>query len=218
MSYESYSDLIWGALDIDYYALSKRAKKISSILKDAEKVHITTDDGTDLRFSLKGRRIYIDDGIMDEEDMENKAFMQNLPTGEVYCAPIEASAEGTAVFQYNIFRGEPLVNLRTTFKDGRMTDLHGDKGVEFFKNTLDSCSGEKYRIAELGIGLNPMVKEVIGDLALDEKIIGTVHIAIGENRMFEGENEATIHHDLVMKNPTLVVDGTVVMEKGEYRV
>jgi aminopeptidase len=219
MSFEEYSDLIWGAIDIDYEALSKRAKKIVSYLEKADKVHITTEDGTDLTFSIKNRPVIIDDGIMDEEDIEKNFHIQNLPTGEVYCSPLEDSAEGTVVFQYNEFLGEPLVNLRGTFKEGRLTDMSADRGFEHFHRIMENNTGNKYGIAELGIGLNPKITKVIGNLALDEKIIGTIHIALGENRMFPGgQNEASIHKDFVMKNPTVTVDDRIIMENGEYRV
>jgi aminopeptidase len=219
MSFEDYSDLIWSAIDIDYKALSERAKKIAAILNKADKIHVTTEDGTDLRFSVKDRQILIDDGVMDEEDIESNTYLQNLPTGEVYCAPIETSAEGTVVFQYNKFFGEPLVNLRGTFREGLLTDMSADEGFDYFYEIMENNTGEKYRIAELGIGLNPNVTKIIGNLALDEKIIGTIHIALGENRIFPGgQNEASIHYDFVMQKPTLIVDDQIIMENGEYRV
>ncbi|MFP4497613.1 MAG: aminopeptidase [Vulcanimicrobiota bacterium] len=216
--FDEYEDLIWRSLDIDYNDLSGKAKTVASILRDGEKIHITTDDGTDLKFSIGNRQVFIDDGIMDEEDIQTRTYLQNLPTGEVYVAPLEDSVEGTAVFQYNIFMGEPLVNLRAEFKKGTITDFTADRGEEHYRAVMENCTGGRYTIAELGIGLNPEIKEVVGNLAMDEKIIGTIHLATGENRMFGGTNKSSIHWDLVMKSPTVAVDGKVIMEKGRYRV
>jgi aminopeptidase len=215
--FEEYHDLVWGAVDIDYHALSQRARAIASLITAGERVRITGDGGTDLTFSIKGRPALIDDGVMDEEDMANGTYIQNLPSGEVYVAPVEDSAEGTALFQYNVFNGRPLVNFRVRFHQGRIVEMQADEGLEHYRGIMEMQTGEKYRICELGFGLNPRVTKITGELALDEKIIGTVHIATGENRMFTGgTNEASIHWDMVMKNPTLSIDGRVIMEKGEY--
>ncbi len=218
MSFEEYADMVWSAVDIDYDALSKRAKQLRDVLSKGDVVHITTEDGTDFKFSIKNRRVFMDDGILDEEDIETNSFLQNLPTGEVYVPPVETSAEGVAVFQYNIFMGEPLVNLKATFKDGEIVDMEADKGLSHFKGVMDKNTVDKYRIAELGIGLNPKITKVTGELALDEKIIGTVHIAVGENRMFGGSNKASIHWDLVMMKPTVYVDDVKIMDQGQFAI
>jgi aminopeptidase len=215
MTFEEYSELIWSSLDIDYNEMSERANKLLRKLDKADQIHITTDDGTDLKFSIKNRRVFADDGIIGDDDVETGVYMQNLPAGELCCAPIEDSAQGRAVFQYNIVKSEPLVNLRTVFKDGQMTVLDADEGFESFKNYVESQTGEKWRIAELGIGLNPHVTKITGNLGLDEKIIGTVHIAIGENRLLGGTNISTLHRDLVIQKPTVIVDGRMIMERGE---
>ena len=194
-------------------------RKIAKIIDKGSQVQIKTEDGTDLKFSIKGRPSIIDDGVMDQEDVESNNYLQNLPTGEVYVAPVEDSANGTANFQYNIFEGEPLVNFRVRFENGRIVEMKADQGLDHYRDIMEEQTGEKYRIAELGIGLNPKVTKVIGELALDEKIIGTIHIATGENRMFAGGvNEASIHWDMVMKSPTLIIDGKTIMKKGKYKI
>jgi aminopeptidase len=215
LTFEEYSDIIWSGLDVDYKVMSGRAKKLKEILSKADKVHITSDEGTDLTLSVKNRRVDVDDGVMDEDDIEAGMAWQNLPAGEVCCAPLESSTEGKALFQYNIFRNEPLVNLELTFSEGKVVKAEADQGLETLKNYVDSQSGEKWRIAELGIGINPNINRIIGSLALDEKITGTIHIAIGENRVFGGINESSHHHDFVMQKPTVTVDGRMIMERGE---
>lgn len=218
LPFEEYSQMVWSAVDIDYESISKRAKKIASVIRGAKQVKIKSEDGTDLKFSIEGRRVFIDDGIFDEEDITGNSYLQNLPTGEVYVPPVETSAEGVAVFQYNVFMGEPLKNFRVRFEKGKIVEMDADEGLEHYRNIMEKNTGDKLRIAELGIGLNPEITRVTGGLALDEKIIGTVHIATGENRMFGGKNESSIHWDLVMKNPTLIVENKVIMENGRYLI
>ncbi|MCE1248627.1 MAG: aminopeptidase [Firmicutes bacterium] len=218
ISYEIFADMVWRSLDIDYEALRMRAKKIAGIMKNSDKVYITNPEGTNLEFSIKGRPPFIDDGVFDEEDFEEKIYMMNLPTGEVCVAPVEDSANGVAYFKFNRFMGRDLKNLKFEFKNGKVVNIEGEEGAEYYKSILDNQTGNKDMIAELGIGLNPEINRVLGELALDEKIIGTIHIATGENRMLHGKGVSSFHYDLVMDKPTLKFDNTLIMENGEYRV
>ncbi|MCD4785087.1 MAG: aminopeptidase [Candidatus Eremiobacteraeota bacterium] len=218
MPFEEYSDLVWGALDIDYDRLRERAKRIAKVMKGAQNVHITNDEGSDLTFSIKDRPPFIDDGVFDEEDKKNNVYMMNLPTGEVCIAPVETSAEGTACFGFNRFMGHDLKDLRIDFNGGKIVNIEGKEGADYYKKVLESQTGDKDYIAELGIGLNPRITKVTGELALDEKIIGTIHIATGENRMMHGKGVSSFHWDLVMNRPTLKIDDVIVMENGEYKI
>ncbi len=216
--FEDYSEMVWGAIDVDYLKLREQGDKIASVMKTSDKVHITSPDGSDLTFSIKDRPPYVDDGMFDDHALSNKVFMMNLPAGEVCIAPVETSANGVAVFKYNRFQGHDLKNIRMEFRDGRIVDIQGDEGAEYYSNVLSGQTGKKDFIAELGIGMNPRVKRVLGELALDEKIIGTIHIATGENRMLGGVSESSFHWDLVMNEPTLRIGNTTIMEGGEYRI
>jgi aminopeptidase len=216
--YEEFADMVWKSLDIDYNALTERAKKIANVMKNADKVYITNPEGTNLEFSIKNRPPFIDDGVFDEEDMANNVYMMNLPTGEVCIAPVEDSANGIAHFKFNRFMGKDLKNLRFEFRNGKIASIEGDEGADYYRSILENQTGNKDVIAELGIGLNPEINRVLGELALDEKIIGTIHIATGENRMLHGNGVSSFHYDLVMDKPTLRIDDTVIMENGEYRV
>jgi len=215
---DEYSDMVWGALDIDYEKLTDRAKRIARVMRGAKMVHITNDEGSDLTFSIEGRTPFIDDGVFDEEDRLENVSMMNLPTGEVCIAPLETSAEGIAFYGYNRFMGHDLRNLRVEFRGGKIVDIKGEEGADYYKEVLESQTGDKDYIAELGIGLNPRITRVTGELALDEKIIGTIHIATGENRMLHGKGVSSFHWDLVMNRPTLKVDDVVIMEEGEYKI
>ncbi len=218
LNFEEYSALVWGGLDVDYSYLSNIGKKIASLVEGAEHIHITSTYGTDLHLSLKGRKAYIDDGVYSEEDMAEGVYMSNLPAGEVCAAPVEDSAEGVAVFKYNRMYGKVLKNLRVTFKKGKIVSVEGDEGADFYWSMLEKATGESKSIAELGIGLNPHINKIVGMLALDEKIAGTIHIATGDNRTMGGNQASSFHWDLVMTEPTVVVDGITIMDKGKYMV
>ena len=201
---------------------SPKVKKLceyyKKALKDADKIRITANDSTDLTFSIKGRPILVADGIIDEEDIKKGDVGLNIPDGEVFCAPLENSANGYIIFDWVAIPGFGLVkNLEVKFKKGKIIWFDSPQ-KKIFQKFLDSNTGDKDRIAELGIGTNPKA-DFIGETIVDEKIFGTIHIAIGNNRgAYHGKNKASCHQDMIKvmrgKEGNLYVDGKIVMKNG----
>jgi aminopeptidase len=106
--------------------------------------------------------------------------------------------------------------LRLTFAAGRVIDIAAPDagGAAALRELLAAASGDKDVIAELGIGLNPGATEPVGDILLDEKIAGSVHIALGMNEAFGGRNRSNLHLDLVMLRPSVSLDGTILVADG----
>lgn len=187
-------------------------------LRNVDKIRITANDGTDLTFSIKSRPILVADGVMDEKDIKNGDVGLNIPDGEVFLAPVENSANGLIVFDYVTIHGYGLVkNLKIKFENGKVVWFDSPQ-KKIFKKFLDSNSGEKDRIAELGIGTNPSAK-FVGDTIVDEKIFGSVHIAIGNNTgAYHGKNRASSHLDMIKimkgKNGKMFADGKLIMNNG----
>jgi len=201
----------------------KLCKYYADALKSGSDIKIVANDGTDLQFSIKGRPVLVADGIIDDEDMRKGDVGLNVPDGEAFVAPIEDSANGRIFFDYVNLPGLGLVKggLWITFKDGKVSKYEAKdrKGNELFKKFLDSNTGEKDRIAELGIGTNKAAK-FIGTIIVDEKIYGTVHIAIGNNTgAYHGKNKASSHLDMIKvmkgKQGNLYINGKLIMEDGE---
>lgn len=190
-----------------------------SRLKGADSVRITADDGTDLKLRIKGRPILVDDPVISAEDMAAGDVGLNLPCGEVFTAPLETEANGQIAFEKAAVPGFGNVqNLRLTFKDGKVVAAEADKNVEGFRKFLDSNTGEKDRIAELGIGCNPGAEYTGGSIIIDEKISGTIHIAIGNNTgTYHGTNKASSHLDMIknMNHGKMTADGVIVMDGGK---
>ncbi len=216
IEYAAFHDMFWKAVMTDYTKMYEKGKRVAGALKDAA-VRITTDK-TDLTFSLAGRPVLIDDGIISEEDLRIGDIGNNLPAGEVFCAPVESSAEGRAFFDTAFYKGKKIRGIDATFEKGKLVDVSCEENEHIFKEVLAHAHGGKDIIGEFGIGLNPEVKQPIGYVATDEKIIGSIHIALGENREFGGENESSLHWDLVMMHPTVEVDTTVIIEEGKILV
>jgi aminopeptidase len=212
--YEMFHDVFWKAVDADYKKMYTTGKEIVNTLKDS-KVRITTDK-TDLEFSLANRPIFIDDGIISEEDISIGDVGNNLPAGEVFCAPVEVSAHGRAFFDAAFYKGKKISGIDIQFNKGKLQDVSCDKNEDLFKDVLKNSHGKKDVIGEFGIGLNPEVKNLTGYTIMDEKIIGSIHIALGENRGFGGTNESSLHWDLVMMCPTIEADGKIIMEEGSF--
>lgn len=211
-------DTFWKSIDIDYHELEDSASMLAEILRQGKKVQIRSAKGTDIQLSIEGRTPLIDDGMITEDDLKKDDTFINLPSGEVYLAPIEESAEGIAVFDLGYYQGERIEGIRLRFSKGKVVEFsackNGDKLNQFFE------SGEEGRrvLGELGIGLNPWIKQMIGYQVCDTKQLGSIHLSLGENRIFGGKNSASIHWPLVMSDLDLWVDGIPLIENGELLI
>lgn len=182
-------------------------------------IRITADDGTDLKFSIKKRPVLVDDGVISDEDMKRGDVGVNIPAGEVFVAPIETSADGKILFDEVAIPGfGKIEELELAFRRGKIEKFDAEKGAEVFKKFLDANTGEKDRIAEFGIGTNRMAKYTGGSIIIDEKIFGTIHIAIGNNRgAYHGKNRASCHLDMIkdMSRGEVTADGITIMKNGK---
>jgi len=190
------------AVNIDYRALDRCQERVRSRLAETREVHVTSSLGTDLRLRVDQRPVHVD--------------QDSIPRGEVYVAPHEDSANGIAVIDRAFIGRNPVERLQLTFVRGRVVDVRApdDGGVDSFWELMSASDGDKDVIAEFGIGLNPGITEAVGETMLDEKIGGSVHIAIGMNESFGGRNRSNLHLDLVMRHPTVGLDGSQIIADG----
>lgn len=194
----------WNAINIDHKLLDERQERIGKVLAKASQVRITSPVGTDLTLRVDGRPVHLDN--------------QGLPRGEVYVAPLEDSAEGIAIIDQAFVRGRAVKQLQLTFAGGRLVDLQAPEpgAADSLRELLAVSSGDKDVIAEFAMGLNPGVTELTGDIRLDEKIYGSVHIAIGANESFGGRNHSNFHLDLVVLHPTVWLDGQMCLDQDLF--
>lgn len=188
-------------------------------LEGVDQIAIKADDGTSLSFSIKGRPILVDDAYISEEDVKRGDVGLNLPAGEVFVAPLEDSANGTIRFERVSIPGFGRIKgLKLIFREGRVVDYEALEGGEVFGHFLEANTGDKDRIAELGIGCNPGAQYTGGSIIVDEKIYGTLHIAIGSNTgAYHGRNKASNHLDMIknMRGGVLLADGRPIMRDGK---
>lgn len=198
--------------------LMKFIKYYGDALEGKDEVRILADDGTDLSFMIRGRPVLLDDPTISAEDVARGDVGLNIPCGEVFVAPLETTANGIILFEKAAVPGfGKMINLQLKFADGRVVNVDADEGADRFNKFLEANSGDKDRIAELGIGCNPGAEYTGGSIIVDEKIYGTIHIAIGNNTgAYHGVNKASSHLDMIksMKHGELYVDGKLVMKDG----
>jgi leucyl aminopeptidase (aminopeptidase T) len=198
------------SLKADYKSIEARTKKISPIVSGASEARVTTALGTDITMSLEGRACHEDHGIV-----RSPGEFTNLPAGEAYLAPLEGTARGKIVVDGSA-AGVGIVKHPITLvvEGGYATEITGGAEAEKLNEVIAKFGKDGRNIAELGIGTND--KAILTGLVLeDEKVMGTVHIAIGDNASMGGKVSVPSHLDLVIKSPTLLLDGKVIIKDGD---
>jgi aminopeptidase len=216
MSLADYEDFYFGAcLAADPEPLSawKRASEECNRLADwiegHQEVRVTAP-GTDIRLGIAGRKFIPCDGE------------HNMPDGEFFTGPVEDSVEGEVSFHLPaVIGGREVSGVRLRFEAGRVVDASAERGEEFLIKLLDTDDGAR-RLGELGIGTNYAIDRGTREVLLDEKIGGTVHMAVGASYPESGgTNESAVHTDLVCDlrlGGKLEVDGEVMQEDGRFVV
>lgn len=199
-----------GGMTADFNKIARTMKRLSKILKNTKMVHITTEPGTDLTLSTEGRKWITDDnGIC-----HKKGSFTNLPAGEIFIAPKEGTANGVVVID-GAFQEKLETPARVTIKDGMAVDIIRALKI---RNMLDEVGKKGRNVAEFGIGMNPAAK-IIGNVLEDEKKLGTIHIAFGDNSTYGGNVKCGVHIDGIVLKPTVVLDKkTTILDNGELVV
>ncbi|RMH58526.1 MAG: aminopeptidase [Candidatus Hydrogenedentota bacterium] len=192
MPLEDYQDFVYAGLFCDKKNPIAEWKKIERMqadlirkLKGATSVRIVGEE-TDLSFSIRNR-IFV-----------NSIATNNLPSGEIFTAPVETSTEGTIYFDLPTARdGVRVENIRLTFRKGRVVEATAERGEEYLRKMLATDPGAS-RLGELGIGTNFGIQRATCEILFDEKIGGTVHLALGSAyRECRGKNDSALHWDMI---------------------
>ena len=196
----------------DMDELKRRGQAVAGILSDADEVHITCPNGSDLRLSLAGRKAISDDG-----DLTAPGAFGNLPCGEGFISPLHDAGEGTLIVDGTMGSlGLPPEPSEFTIADGALTAASGDYGARFLQLLSGAGEGGTF-LAELGIGTNECAT-LTGNLIEDEKILGTCHVAFGASAGIGGEIQVPIHEDVVVMRPTVEADGRAIVRDGKLCV
>ena len=214
MSLVDYEEFVFAAMALNeddpvrYWREKAREQgRLIEKLERADEVRIV-GPGTDLKLRIGGRKFLNGDG------------MHNMPCGEIFTGPIEDSAEGEVYFGIPVaVAGREVSGVKLRFEGGRVVESSAEKGEEYLNAMLDADEGSR-RLGELGIGTNYGIGRSTKNILFDEKLGGTVHLAVG--RSYEktgGKNDSSVHWDLICdlrEGGELYADGELIEKDGEF--
>lgn len=212
-----------GSLSADYETIEARCIALQPYLAGVQTVRIATAAGTDFCFSLTGRVAMMDGGLY-----RTPGSWGNLPAGECFIAPVEGSARGVVVVEpswYPQLWQPPLrETMEVVFEQGSVSAVRGGGEAGNYYRRLFGLDGEQNPaqrarscLAEFAIGTNDKAHSRKANVEM-EKILGTVHVAVGDNAGFGGVNESDFHRDFVQNKPSVWVDGRLLMDAGKHMV
>ncbi len=197
-------------LKADYHRIAERTRKLTAVLDKTDLVRVTTPLGTDIAIPITGISAISSTGLVTE-----KGSFGNLPSGESYLMPQEGKTNGMFVVDGS-FAGIGKIGekpIRITVKDGFAVRIEGGREARKLDEMLQPFGKKGYNIAELGIGTNDQAI-ITGQILEDEKVMGTVHIALGNNLSMGGTCDVGIHVDGVFTSPTVYADDRLLMKDG----
>lgn len=197
-------------LSADSEKVVKTTMAVKLALESGKEIKVISKNGTNLKMNIEGRKIIPSTGVL-----RNKGESGNLPSGEVYLAPVEGTTNGTIVFDGSIAGiGKLKYPVKVIIKDGYAEKITGKGEANKLKKLLSSVNNkDAFAVAEFGIGTNYKAK-IIGQILEDEKVLGTIHLAFGNNLSMGGVLDVPIHIDGLLKQPTVLLDDVVIMDKG----
>jgi aminopeptidase len=210
MTVAQFSEFLFGACLLDWDVEREKMQRFAAAFDAASEVRIA-GEGTDLTLSLEGRNAKVDAGGA------------NVPGGEFFFSPVEDSASGTVTFAEfpAVYMGREVSGVRLRFDAGRVVEATAESGEDYLQTVLETDEGAR-GLGELGIGCNPGIQRFMRNTLFDEKIEGTVHLALGAGfPMLGGKNVSTVHWDMVKDlrgGGTIELDGTVVQRDGAWTI
>jgi aminopeptidase len=210
MSLDEYTDFVFDACLLDWDAEEQRMLRIKERFDRGNEVRIV-GAATDLTVAIAGR-----EGVV-------SAGFRNMPDGEVFYSPVEDSADGEITFAEfpAVYLGHDVFGARLVFHEGRVVEANAEEGEEFLRQVLATDAGAS-RLGELGLGCNPRITRFTRNVLFDEKIDGTVHLAVGASYTYAGGlNESAVHWDMVKdlrRGGELHVDGELVQRDGRWLI
>ena len=235
VDYDLFEKFIIDGMSIPSEKLSEITQNLGVYFKNAKKVYVSDEFGTDFWVSIENRTRIPDNGILSEEQIALGDLGGNLPAGEVFFPPHEKQGQGKIFcpLTKEKYTHKIIKNVELFFKDGKLLleKASADTNLEVLINAFNQCEEidklnnvsklRTYNVCELGIGCNPVITEAIGYILTDEKINGSVHVAFGSNNHFGGTSISQMHWDFVTApkaNLTVeYLDGSkkIIMENGK---
>lgn len=198
-------------MNADYGRIAARTHRICELMRAASTIRVRAPGGTDVTLPIAGRQAFASSGIFRE-----RGQWGNLPTGEAYLAPVEGRSQGIVVVDGSMAGvGVVRTPIRITIEDGYATEISGGPEAETLRALLDAHGRDARTVAEFGIGTNDRAI-LTGVILEDEKVMGTIHIAFGDNKSMGGSVRVASHLDGLVRGPTVYFDDRVIMAEGQF--
>jgi len=193
-----------GGMTADPKQVKTITEKMFDHLKNSREIHVVSENGTDVKFSVRGRKWFKNDGFV-----RSMGEFATLPAGSVLVAPVESSVNGKIVFD----QMKPKTNIELTVEGGVIKKLKGAIGKT--KEVFDKFGIKALTVSEFSIGCNPKAK-IIGNISEDKKVFGMVNFGIGNNTLLEGEIDVPFHKDGIIEKATVFSDDVCVIKDGKF--
>ena len=221
ISQDELAKTFWAAVNTDYSGVQATGEKVKTTLSTGKELRITSPEGTDLKVKIEARPFFVSDGIISAEDVQKggPAVSVYLPAGEVYCAPVAASAEGKIVIGQAFFRGKEMTNVAIIIIGGKVTSMTGSgPGFDAMKKEYDAVSDPgKDLVSYIDFGINPNLKIWPASKVGNWIQAGMVSVGTGNNMWAGGDNKAAFDVGGHLPGCTVTLDGKTIIEKGEWR-
>lgn len=203
-------DIMSRCLNADFDKIVGMTHFIADQLKGVKLIRVVTKAGTDISMPVEGRMIIPSTGVLREKGQSG-----NIPSGEVFLAPIEGQSNGTVVIDGSM-ASIGMIKTPITVKvvDGYAEEITGGEEAEHLITILDKSGRDARAVAEFGMGTNYKAK-LTGQILEDEKVFGTIHIAFGNNLTMGGTIAVNSHLDGLVKEPDVYFDEKLIMKKGK---
>jgi aminopeptidase len=206
-------DIMVRCMNADYHRIAERTHHLCAMMEQTAVIRVESPAGTDVRLPIAGRRAHASSGLFRERGQSG-----NLPTGEAYLAPLEGQSSGVVVVDGSMAGiGVVTQPIRIVVENGYATEITGGAQAEKLIALLEPHGRDARNVAEFGIGTNDRA-ELTGVILEDEKVMGTIHIAFGDNKSMGGTIRVASHLDGLVKYPTVWFDDRKIMDAGRLLV
>ncbi len=215
-NFKKWQKMIQAASNVDYNQLAKTGRQLKSKLSKANKIQITSTNGTKFTFQPKSHEWSILDGIIDSADIKAKSLQDSIPAGSINNIPEPESADGTIVFNTTTpYAGRTIGRVKWRFTNGKLTIFETDPNSKKIREDWSNSSGDKSKLAFFSIGFNPKAET---GYTTNQIALGAVTVGIGGNTFFGGTNKSGFGFAHTLTGATVKADGRIILKSGKLQL
>jgi leucyl aminopeptidase (aminopeptidase T) len=218
ISRDELAKFFWSSLATDFTVIEQNASRVRKVLLTTRELHVTTPDGTDLRFRLNPKpNVLVSDGTIPTVEEAGKGVFRAayLPAGEVFTLIAAGSADGKLVADQFPYQGKMIPNLTVNVSAGRITSFTADADIERLKATYDAATPGRDQLTIIDFGINPGIENTAATSIRSWVPVGTVTLGFGNDIWAGGMNRSTFNLSPFLTNATVTADGREIVKDGK---